>query len=107
MEKENSEQVIGYIDYSFNSDFLIRNRINSDELIGTTVQLCFANVVDSKTLKKDNDVDCMISKMVSENVGILVNFNENDFEAEILFSNPMPEYIFNKYYSGKKPMYVL
>lgn len=96
--------VIGYLDKTFSYDFLKIHDIKSNELIGTTLQLCFARVTYNKTLKEENPDD-IIDMMVSANIGTLVKFNEETFEAIIHFSSPMPENVFNKYYNDRIPIY--
>jgi hypothetical protein len=99
------KQVIGYYDESFNSDFLKSHDVNKNELIGTTLQKCFAVAVDSSTIKdiKSNIDD--IDKMVSQNIGIIKNYDTEKHIAEVMFEFPMPEYVFNKYYNEYKPIY--
>lgn len=97
--------VIGYYDNVFTSDFLKSQDVNKNELIGTTLQLCFGVAVDSSTIKpiKSNMDD--IDKMVSQNIGVIKHFDTEKYIAEVIFEFPMPENVFNKYYSDKKPIY--
>lgn len=99
-------QVIGYFDTTaFNPDFLKRQKIdNLDEIIGTTLQKRFGRFIDSHTIGKDNEDDT-IEKMISENIGTLVEFDKEKYIAKIIFKNPIPEDIFKKYYNDKTPIY--
>ena len=90
--------VIGYFDTAFTPDFLKHQNIeNLDEIIGTTVQKRFGRFIDSHTIGKDNEDD-ILEKMISENIGTLVEFDKENYIAKILFQNPIPENIYKKYY---------
>jgi len=97
-------QVIGYLDTGFTPDFLKHQKIdNLDELIGATAQICFGRFIDSHTIGKDNEAD-ILEKMISKNIGTLVEFDKENYIAKFLFENPIPENIYKKYYD-KTPIY--
>ncbi len=92
------KQVIGYIDKSFTPEYLKRNNVNSNELIGATKQYCFGRMASKVDVIKDENPNDIIDKMVSINIGTIKNFNEETFIADVMFENPIPEDIFFKYY---------
>lgn len=100
------KKVLGYYYKKLNKEFLENQDIKSNELIGTTIQLCSAIVISDKTLIKDNDESDIIRKMVSENIGTIEKFDEDNFIAEVMFVNPMPENVFFEYYGkDEQPIY--
>lgn len=99
------KQVIGYYYKTLTADLLKSQDVNKNELIGTKVQLCFGVAVDSSTIKDiKSDIDD-IDKMVSQNIGVIKHFDTEKYIAEVMFEFPMPEDVFNKYYSDEKPIY--
>lgn len=100
------KQVIGYKYKTLTADFLKSQKINSNELIGTTVQLCFGRVVSEKTLTQDKEPRDILDNMISKNVGIIKYFDEDNFIADVMFENPIPENIFCEYYKDESPIYL-
>lgn len=95
------KQVIGYKYKTITSDFLKSQGIKSNELIGTKVQLCFGRVVSETKLKEDSNPDDILDAMISKNIGVIKAFDEENFVADVIFENPIPEDIFFQYY-GKE-----
>jgi hypothetical protein len=98
--------VIGYYYKTLTADLLKSQGVDKNELIGTTIQLCFGVAVDSYTIKdiKPNNIDD-IDKMVSQNIGVVKHFDTENYIAEVIFEFPMPEDVFNQYYKDEKPIY--
>lgn len=45
--------------------------------------------------------------MISKNIGTIKYFDEENFVADVMFENPIPENIFFQYYSDEKsPIYL-
>jgi|ERR1700741_847801 len=94
-------QVIGYLDNTFDSDFLTRNNVSPNELIGSTLQLCFARVsIEEKLI--DENPDDIIERLLNANIETLVEYNEEKHTAKIIFKNKIPENVFIKYYGKDK-----
>lgn len=100
------KKVLGYYYKTLTKDLLESQEIKSNELLGTTLQLCFAIAVSDKTLMADKSESDIIRKMVSENIGTIRKFDEENFVAEVMFEYPMPENVFFEYYGkDEQPIY--
>lgn len=101
-----TKQVIGYKYKTLTKDFLKSQDVNTNELVGATVQICFGRVASEKTLVEDESPDDILDKMISRNIGTIKVFDEENFIADVMFENPIPENIFLEYYgTDREPIY--
>ncbi len=98
------EQVIGYYYKGLDKETLSGYDVKPNELIGTTIESRFAVFVD-KTTMKDTNPDDIIQQMISDNKGIVVEYNEKTHVAKVEFKHPIPKDIFSKYYKDEKPYF--
>jgi len=87
-------KVIGY--YYNIKDILKHHQIKSDELIGSTVQLCFSK----NDIENPEDI---IEEMLNKNIAKIISINQDI--AKIMLEYPIPENVFKKYYLEEIPIY--
>jgi hypothetical protein len=99
------KEVIGY--YFELTDLLLKHaKMEPHEFVGGKMQLCFGKVktIDEETgTMEEEKPDDIIEKMLNLNIAEIVSVEGNI--AKAIFTNPIPEDIFNKYYNEKNVIY--
>ena len=93
-------KVIGYY---YNIEAIIKpGKIEPDELIGSTVQLCFGNVLSDSNIKEEISQD-IIEEMLNKNIARIISIDNS--MAKVILEHPVPENIFKEYYTEETPIY--
>lgn len=97
----NKKEVIGYY-YEIHDDILTHYKVELSDFLGAKTELCFGRVAGESKLEVEESDD-IIEQMLNQNTGEITEMNGN--VATVMFKYPIPEDIFNKYYTGDKPIY--